>query len=67
MEKALTIQFRGIVYEIIGEWSRESLIETPEFQLKQLEYLVEQKDWVSLQNRIISLEAGGYLKKVSYI
>jgi len=42
----LQFKFKGIIYECIGE--------DKEFQHHQFKFLLEQKDYVTLQNRIIN-------------
>lgn len=66
-QKELTFKFRGKTYKFTGNWSREALCETPEFQLKQFEYLVQEKDWVTMKNRINRLLLVGLLEEISYI
>lgn len=66
-QEELKVKFRGKIYKFTDKWSREFLCETPEFQLKQFEYLVKEKDWVTMENRINNLILVGYLEEISYI
>lgn len=65
--KQLTFKFKGKLYGFTDKWEETCLNDSKEFQLEQFNYLVEVKDYTTLENRIINQEKFGYLKEISYI
>jgi len=65
--KQLTFKFKGKLYVLTDKWEETCLNDSKEFQLEQFKYLIETKDYTTLENRIINQEKFGYLKEISYI
>lgn len=57
--------YKGKVYELDKKFFKGEMVnDTAEFHLKQYQYLINQQDWVTLENRIIgALLWGGLVNK----
>ena len=59
----MEITYKGIAYEIDKEyWGETSLNDSTDFQYFQLKSCIEDKDFVTLQNRITNMTLNGGLK-----
>jgi hypothetical protein len=65
--KEVSFKFKGRLYALTDKWEETCLNDSKEFQLEQVNYLIETKDYTTLENRIINQEKFGYLKEISYI
>jgi len=65
--KEVSFKFKGKLYALTDKWEETCLNDSKEFQLEQFSYLIETKDYTTLENRIINQEKFGYLKEISYI
>jgi hypothetical protein len=65
--KEVSFKFKGRLYALTDKWEETCLNDSKEFQLEQFKYLIETKDYTTLENRIINQEKFGYLKEISYI
>jgi len=65
--KEVSFKFKGRLYALTDKWEETCLNDSKEFQLEQFNYLIETKDYTTLENRIINQEKFGYLKEISYI
>jgi hypothetical protein len=65
--KEVSFKFKGRLYALTDKWEETCLNDSKEFQLEQFSYLIETKDYTTLENRIINQEKFGYLKEISYI
>ena len=62
-----TFKFKRKIYKLTDKWEETCVNDSKEFQLEQFNYLLETKDYTTLENRIINQEKFGYLKEISYI
>ena len=62
MEK-YCFKFKNIVYELTDMWEETCLNDSKDFQMEQFEYLIEVKDFVTMENRINNQIILGYIKK----
>ena len=62
-----TFKFKRKLFAFTDKWEETCLNDSKEFQLEQFNYLIETKDYTTLENRIINQEKFGYLKEISYI
>jgi len=60
----LTFKFKGKLYAFTDKWEETCLNDSKEFQLQQFNYLIEVKDFKTIENRIINQEKFGYLKQI---
>jgi len=60
----LTFKFKGKLYAFTDKWEETCLNDSKQFQLEQFNYLIEIKDFTTLENRIINQEKFGYLKQI---
>ena len=59
----MEIIYKGITYEMdLDFWGETSLNDSAEFQYFQLKSCIEDKDFVTLQNRITNMTLHGGLK-----
>jgi hypothetical protein len=65
--KEVSFKFKGRLYALTDKWEETCLNDSKKFQLEQFNYLIETKDYTTLENRIINQEKFGYLKEISYI
>lgn len=63
--KVVTFKYRGKVYEFTDQWAETCLADSAAFQLEQLKYLLEVKDFITLTNRINNQIKFGFLKEIS--
>lgn len=62
MEK-YCFKFKNIVYQLTDKWEETCLNDSKDFQMEQFEYLIEVKDFVTMENRINNQIILGYIKK----
>lgn len=65
--KEFAFKFKGKIYKLTNKWEETCVNDSKEFQLEQFNYLIETKDYTTLENRIINQEKFGYLEEISYI
>lgn len=56
-------KFKNIIYQLTDKWEETCLNDSKDFQIKQFNYLVEVRDFVTMENRINNQLLLGYLKK----
>ena len=57
-----SFKFKGKQYQLTDKWEETCINDSKDFQMQQFNYLLEIKDYVTLENRIINQEKFGYLK-----
>ena len=59
-----TFKFKGKQYQLTNKWEETCINDSKDFQMQQYDYLLQIKDYVTLENRIINQEKFGYLKQI---
>jgi hypothetical protein len=62
--ESVAFKFKGKTYEFTDKWEETCLNDSKQFQLEQFNYLIEVKDFTTLENRIINQIKFGYLKLI---
>ena len=60
----VTFKFKGKLYAFTDKWEETCLNDSKQFQLEQFNYLIQIKDFTTLENRIINQKKFGYLKQI---
>ena len=62
--ESVSFKFKGKTYEFTDKWEETCLNDSKQFQMFQFNHLIEIKDFVTLENRIINQLKFGYLKQI---
>lgn len=61
----MELTFKGIKYRIDESfWVGDLLNTSAQFQFEQLQYCIEKKEWIALENRINGMLKWGGIKKL---
>ena len=60
----VTFKFKGKLYAFTDKWEETCLNDSKQFQLEQFTYLIQTKDFTTIENRIINQKKFGYLKQI---
>ena len=59
--------FKNKVYQLTDKWEETCLNDSKDFQMDQFNYLLEIKEYTTMENRINNQIMLGYLKEIPYI
>lgn len=62
-----SFRFKNTIYELTDMWEETCLNDSKDFQMVQFNYLLEVKDFITMENRVNNQILLGYLKESSYI
>ncbi len=59
--------FKNKLYQLTDKWEETCLNDSKDFQMDQFNYLLEIKEYTTMENRINNQIMLGYLKEIPYI
>ena len=59
--------FKNKLYQLTDKWEDTCLNDSKDFQMDQFNYLLEIKEYTTMENRINNQIMLGYLKEIPYI
>lgn len=59
--------FKNKLYQLTDKWEEACLNDSKDFQMEQFNYLLEIKEYTTMENRINNQIMLGYLKEIPYI
>ena len=62
MEKH-SFKFKNKIYELTDKWEETCINDSKDFQMEQFNYLLQIKDYTTMENRINNQIMLGYLKE----
>ena len=65
--KKYCFKFKNRIYQLTGKWEETCINDSKDFQMEQFNYLLQIKDYTTVENRIINQVSFGFLKESSYI
>ena len=65
--KKYCFKFKNRIYQLTDKWEETSINDSKDFQMEQFNYLLQIKDYTTVENRIINQISFGFLKESSYI
>ncbi len=65
--KKYCFKFKNRIYQLTDKWEETCINDSKDFQMEQFNYLLQIKDYTTIENRIINQVSFGFLKESSYI
>jgi hypothetical protein len=65
--KKYCFKFKNRIYQLTDKWEETCINDSKDFQMEQFNYLLQIKDYTTVENRIINQVSFGFLKESSYI